>query len=326
MARNSKRKQFYLNFEETRKRLLASQDDSFTFTNTRNNLITITRDELISFVQCVTDDVNAKYYLARKGFPIYWFVSKNGNILSLSGRTPKFVAPSLCGHEDGMREQYEISEMKNGKTGKFNGIAIDPATVVGLCFDAEATTEAKKMLDTHGLLAIKRSFGTKAVDIHHKEGYCRYASPPEMRSYNCRLDKIMFATVEEHNIFTNAWKAKEEKTMLAQMKTLASLEHSSITAYSSYTGGKGEMCDKLLKKHVRTVLQKTDLCLLKFGAPYLLYDNGNEIIPGSDMPQELYEEYWNAYKKYLEVTGDFSTPYFIGIDREKRIFGALKSA
>lgn len=332
MPRLSLVEKYAREFEACRNRLLATDKDEFVFTSRKSKKeIVITREDFMNYVQCVTNDVTAKHYFARQGLPKHWFTSLGGSVLSIKDGEIKYVEPSLCGYENNLREQYEISEIKKGKPGKYHGILLDPAAIVGLSFDAEATPEAQEMLDRYGLLAFQKTFGAKTVDVHHIEGYNKDAPPSELRAYNCDLSRIRFETAEVHNLHTSGFKTKESEVIFAQMHTAMSQKNETTTVYTSSTGGKGdifvapftqEQNDYLVEKFNQG---RVTHVILQYDT-HLMFADGKEVVSGVDIPEGFYDECVLLYKKAAAITKQFNEPISIGWYKDREIFGALRSA
>lgn len=197
-----------------------------------------TEEELKSFTQCYVreKEKSIKYAKARDGFPEFWFISKNGALLTLAKRNeygePAYVEPSLSGYVANRREQHNLTKT-DSKYKKLGRLSLDPATIVCLVFGGKSTQKAESLLNEHGLFAFKN----KMVELHHIDGYKHGKDDAETRrnrAYNCDLSRIQFEEYNEHNFITNmpSIDASEEKN-LEYAKKLDDMDITNSTMFLS---------------------------------------------------------------------------------------------
>ena len=197
-----------------------------------------TEEELKSFTQCYVSEKekSIKYAKARDGLPEFWFISKNGALLTLAKRNeysePAYVEPSLSGYVANRREQHNLTKT-DSKYKKLGRLSLDPAAIVCLVFEGKSTQKAQSLLNEHGLFAIKN----KMVELHHIDGYKHGNDDAETRrnrAYNCDLSRIQFEEYNEHNFITNmpVIDASEEKN-LEYAKKLDDMDITNSTMFLS---------------------------------------------------------------------------------------------
>ena len=169
-------------------------------------------DTLTSEVIINSDDFRQCYNKAnkaRKMLPKYWFLSKEGFLISVKGKKPKWIKPNL---KSG-RPQFKV--WYNGKA-----ISITTYDLVALVWDSYISKDAYILIEKYGLKALGASKITNGkhspkVQGHHtrKEGYL---SEKTYSNYVKNNDptKIQLLTNREHIILhslTGSWDKDKNK-------------------------------------------------------------------------------------------------------------------
>lgn len=138
----------------------------------------------------------------REQLPKYWFVSKEGFLVSVNGQKAKWIKPNLTSG----RPQFKVSY--HGKL-----YPITTYDLVGLVWDSYVSPDAEKALDKYGLKVIGRSIKPRRkgkkdknstlqhvlkVQGHHKGN--SYIHKNDLESYvaNNNPEQLQFITNREH--------------------------------------------------------------------------------------------------------------------------------
>lgn len=165
----------------------------------------VINDSFDHWKQCYPLERGAKKlysYKARKKLPPYWFVNDKGDLISVHGKTPKFL-----------KKDHQVKEPKGYGYHYDRNKNIEAHNLVGLVFESKTFGDAEKLIKKHGL----KAFGNKPgqVNGHHQDGNKENNTP----------SNIVFTTVEAHRM---AHKINEEN-MSEKGKVAAVQEPNSVT-------------------------------------------------------------------------------------------------
>lgn len=317
MNKKNNYKKYQKKFNQWMKQKLESKD--YTLQNRREDSITITEEELLSFRQCYTTDQKQKFYAARKELPKYWFVSPRGTLISCYDATPHLVVPTISGGGTNRREQYEMPK----------GRVIDPAVLVALTFGGKATEQAEALIQKRGLKAFSHKQPRQNyVELHHIDGYRHGAEDDEireLRAYNADIHRTMLAVAVEHDMITYMPSPEETVKDIECMKKASQIfPHDRITAVlQGEKRGTGEIFEDAKKIEDGKIeaggktfkILGVKAALLKLEVPKtkvsLRYADGKEVIRGKDISEEEYdlliqmaeEEFRRGSVPYVHCTG-----------------------
>ncbi len=300
--KRTKAKEYNKIFEEWRQERLQKEDYIVKSRKQRDGSIKtyeFTKEELLSVKQCYAYKSGSKYAKAREGLVPYWFISDKGTLITCFYKNEGvlYVPPSFVGEKrkkgEGIRQQYEMSNGKNGKR-KF-----DPAILVALTFDGKATESAERLLKKKGLKALKE------VQLNHEEGYKHGKTDEEVeanRPYNCDIRRTQFETVAEHELLTHQ-KARDisdfARVLSGDNIKMAILDddHAGTIAESVKIGHKDGTItatynNGLEEKSVDIKEFKEVLVHNRYHATVILMneDLTEFIRRGEDLPEEIYDE------------------------------------
>ena len=132
---------------------------------------------------------------ARMQMPKYWFVSREGFLITIKGDKPRWVKPNL----DTGRPQFKISH--NGKTH-----SITTYDLVGLVWDSYISPDAFKCLNKQGLKSIGRNVKDRRKQLvlkvqgHHKDNSYIHESNLDSYISNNNPEQLQIITNREHII------------------------------------------------------------------------------------------------------------------------------
>ena len=320
-------------FESWRNKRLEKKNYTLTSRRQKNGgdplTYKATEEELKSFTQCYVSEKekSVKYAKARDGFPEFWFISKNGTLLTLGKKNeygePAYVQPKLSGTVSNRREQHNLTKT-DSKYKKLGRLSLDPAAIVCLVFGGKSTQKAQSLLNEHGLFAIKN----KMVELHHIDGYKHSnddAETRENRAYNCDLSRIQFEEYNEHNFITNmpSIDASEEKN-LDYAKKLDNMNITTPTMFLSNNKKAGVIEEgfellysddgKWIAKNnggkEYTIVGVQNATILPKGYVGVIKDEEGNELQKEDLPEKIYEKIAELYKEKVNNTGNFDPVKF----------------
>lgn len=175
----------------------------------------VTEEEILSAKQCYTEDESELFYTARQQFPQYLFITYNGKLLSFYRKKVKVLTADIKNRKKYPREYYNISTLSvpELKEKNIKKITIDVGALTKIVYGTEkCSNKAKKLLDEHGLLALRKpnKKSKPLVECHHNYKYI-HENLIENRLKN--MESVTFLAYEEHLVLSNMLKidAKEKQ-------------------------------------------------------------------------------------------------------------------
>lgn len=182
----------------------------------------------------------------REAFPRYWFLSREGFLISVKGKSPKWIKPNLksCRPEFGF--------YADGKT-KF----ISTYTLVALVWDSYVSGDARKILNAQGIKALGKlqkinGLYVPKVQGHHKD---QFLKEKNIESYvaNNNPENVQILTVREHDVLNNSQRGRNDISVFYQ-PDFRIVPNESIQAYDL---DRAEMLD--LSNIQSMVIQEYDM-------------------------------------------------------------------
>lgn len=217
----------------------------------------------------------------REELPRYWFISKEGFLISLYYKQPKWVAPNIAAD----RPEFIISRKGTTKS-------IATYTLVGLVWGSRRTVHAQQVMNAKGLDSLGRlevlqnQRHVAKVQGHHSK--IDYLPEKTIENYISNNDpsNIDLVTVREHDVL-NKIKRGETDSMIFYQPKFIDVPHDEIQVYDITNARILNPSEVVLEKIIRVgIMPREEDSLITEKFIFLLED-GRTLLEENKFPLEM---------------------------------------